>query len=365
MIPPLTPWAQRPRLPAEWERQAAVQLTWPHDRDGLWGDQLPAVEGCFVAMASAIAAHQPVLVVCHDERLRERVDVLLARAGMAAEARRLAVAPSNDIWARDHGPITVLNGDGRPLIQDFAFNGWGQRYRADRDDVITQHLVQQGVFGESRFRRVEWVLEGGAIDADGAGTLLTTTRCLLNDNRNPGATRAQVEQQLIARLGASRVLWLERGGLTGDDTDGHVDMLARFVDPETIVYQACDDPDDADYPELQAMLSALRGFTTLRGGGYRLVPLPWPAIKRDEQGMRLPASYANFLIINGAVLVPQYQDPADDRARAVLGELFPDREIIGIPAVPLIQQHGSVHCATMQLPAGVTVVAPDPAGHAA
>lgn len=333
----------------------AVQLTWPHDRDGLWGDQLPAVEGCFVAMATAIAAYQTVLVVCHDEPLREQVATQLARAGVPSERRILAVAPSNDIWARDHGPITVLNGNGGALLQDFAFNGWGQRFRADLDDVITQRLVAQGLFGASRFRRVEWVLEGGAIEADGAGTLLTTARCLLNDNRNPGATRAQVEQQLIARLGASRILWLEHGGLTGDDTDGHVDMLARFADPETIVYQACDDPEDPDFPELQAMAEALRGFSTLRGHGYRLVPLPWPAVKHDEQGQRLPASYANFLIINGAVLVPQYQDPADARAKTVLAELFPDREVVGIPALPLIRQHGSVHCATMQLPAAVTL----------
>ncbi len=357
MIRPLSPWAQRPRLPAEWERQAAVQLTWPHDTEGLWGDQFPVVEGCFVAMATAIAANQPLLVVCHDEALRDRVDRLLERAGVAADVRNLAVAPSNDIWARDHGPITILQGDGRPLIQDFAFNGWGQRFRADRDDVITQHLVQQGLFGDTAFRRVEWVLEGGSIDTDGAGTILTTERCLLNDNRNPGATREQVEQQLCARLGASRVFWLRHGALTGDDTDSHVDMLARFTDPETITYTACPDPDDEDYAELQAMEQELRQFRTLRGTPYRLVPLPWPGIKRDEEGQRMPASYANFLVINGAVLVPQYQDPADEQALAVLGALFPDREIIGIPALPLIHQHGSVHCATMQLPAGVQLSA--------
>ena len=293
-----------------------------------------------------------LLVVCRDPAHRQHVRLLLSGAGVALEAVSLVLAPSNDSWARDHGPITILE-DGAPHLMSFRFNGWGNKYPADLDAAITGKLHEAGAFGATPLERADLVLEGGSIDSDGQGTLLTTSRCLLSRHRNSGASRVAMEQALGKLLGARRVLWLEHGMLVGDDTDGHVDMLARFCATDTIAYTACETPDDEHFHELQAMAGELAGLRTGRGEPYRLVPLPLPGPKRDDEGRRLPASYANFLVINGAVLVPVYGDAADNVALQCLGDCFPDRALVAIPALPLIRQYGSLHCVTMQLPAGV------------
>lgn len=339
-------------LPAEWARQDAVLLTWPHPRSD-WRPWLAEVEATFVAMARAITERERLIVSCFDRDHRVHVDGVLRGAGVPPERVALFIAPSNDVWVRDHGPITVVADDGVPRLLDFRFNGWGRKYPHDLDNAITQTLHQAGAFGETRIEPVDLILEGGSIESDGEGTLLTTTHCLLSPERNPTYDCRGLEAAFARQFGIRRVLWLKHGHLSGDDTDGHIDTLARFCDPRTIAYVACDDPSDSDYDELAAMAAQLRSFQTADGRPYRLIPLPLPSPKYDAEGERLPATYANFLIINGAVLVPTYDDPADAVALERLAECFPDRELVAIDALPLIRQYGSIHCATMQLPAGV------------
>jgi len=337
-------------LPPEWAPQSAVQLTWPHAASD-WAPILNDVEPVFVAIAAAVARFEPVVIACHDAAVRAHVADLLRAARVAETRTRLYIAPANDTWARDHGPITVLCRDEATLL-DFGFNGWGGKYPHALDDRITRVLHAQGAFGDTPIERADLILEGGSIEVDGQGTLLTTERCLLAPTRNPHYTRAQIEKTLAELLGITRFLWLKNGYLAGDDTDSHIDTLARLCDPDTIAYVSCDDPDDEHYTELKAMEAELVAFRTARGTPYRLVPLPWPQPKLDADGTRLPATYANFLIVNGAVLVPTYRDPADAMAIERLRGCFPGREIIGIDCLPLIWQHGSLHCVTMQLPAG-------------
>lgn len=337
------------RLPAEWEPQSAVQLTWPHPHSD-WRPWLSMVEPVFVDIARAVTARECLIVSCYDQAHQDHVRGLLDAAGVPQGRVSLYLVPSNDTWARDHGPIGVVE-DGRPLLLDFRFNGWGDKYAAELDDRITSRLHTLGAYGDASRRPVEFVLEGGSIDSDGAGTLLTTSACLLSPRRNPAYDRAHVSELLRGQFGLTRVLWLDHGHLLGDDTDSHIDTLARFCDPRTIAYAACDDPDDVHYADLTAMAAELAALRTAAGEPYRLVPLPIPAAHFDDDGRRLPATYANFLIINGAVLVPTYRDPNDALALARLADCFPEREIVAIDCLPLVYQYGSLHCVTMQIAA--------------
>lgn len=312
------------RWPAEWEPQDAVLLVWPHAASD-WAPRLEAARSVFSHIHAAVSRFQRVILVRPDA-----FDL-----------------PSNDTWARDFGPITVEE-NRRPVLLDFTFNGWGGKFEARLDNRITRELHCRGAFGDTPLRSVDLVLEGGSIETDGEGTLLTTSACLLNPNRNPHLNKQQIEQTLTETLGVHTFLWLEHGALEGDDTDAHIDTLARLCPDRTIVYTACDDPADPHYASLKAMERELQAFA-----GYRLLPLPWPSAKYDDAGNRLPATYANWLVINGAVLVPTYNDPADGAALETVGKAFPGREIIGIDCSVLIQQHGSLHCVTMQLPKGV------------
>jgi len=333
------------RLPAEWEPQAGVLLTWPHAATG-FGPWLSEVEPVFVAMATAIVRFERVLVACHDNEVANRVRVLLS--ALPPNRLELAVTGSDDVWARDHGPITVeRDGDLVPL--DFIFNGWGGKFEADLDDVIPTRL---SAYWSERAEALALVLEGGAIESDGRGTLLTTRSVMGNPNRNPGLTRDAIDAALVALLGVKRIVYLEHGHLEGDDTDGHVDTIVRLVDESTIAYVKCDDPSDSHFQSFAALETELRRLLAVDGRPYRLVPLPWPQAVHDDDGRRLPATYANFLIINGAVLVPTYRDPADAEALRRLAAVFPGREMIAIDCTPLIYQYGSLHCATMQLPVG-------------
>jgi len=341
----------RPFLPPEWSPQSAVMLTWPHTGSD-WAPMLEEVEPVFVDIARAVTRFEGLIIACHDQAVLDHVQRLMGRAGVPAQRYHLHIAPANDTWARDHGPITVLC-QGEATLLDFEFNGWGGKFSSDLDNRITRALHAHGAFGDAPLEAVRLILEGGSIEVDGSGTLLTTERCLLAPTRNPALTRSDIEHQLSERLGITRFLWLQNGYLAGDDTDSHIDTLARLCDAETIAYVACMDPTDEHYDELKAMESELQAFRTPRGSPYRLVPLPWPAPKFDADGARLPATYANFLILNGAVLVPTYRDPADTEALARLQTCFPDREMIGIDCLPLIVQHGSLHCVTMQIPAEV------------
>jgi len=336
------------RLPAEWEAQDGVLLAWPH-ADSDWQDCLDQVEPVFCNIVSQISRFEQVVLVAPEP---EGVRAQLRAAGAQLERVRIYPIPANDTWARDFGPITVEE-DGNLRLLDFGFNGWGLKFASNHDNQISGRLHGAGVFGKAPRDIIGLILEGGAIESDGAGTLLTTAECLLNPNRNPHLSRAEIEAKLLELFGLQRILWLENGYLAGDDTDSHVDTLARLCPDDTILYVRCDDPADEHYPALCAMEAELQQFRSASGAPYRLLPLPWPQATFDEEGQRLPATYANYLVINGAVLVPTYQDPSDAEALAVIGQAFPNRVIIGIDCLPLILQHGSLHCVTMQLPQGV------------
>lgn len=339
----------RPYLPPEWADQAGVMLTWPHDR-GDWGPHLAEVERVFVQMATAITRYESCLIVCRDEAHRKSIQSQLT--ALPVDRLVFGIVESNDIWARDHGPLTVMC-QHEPLLLNFRFNGWGGKYDAALDNTIVPSLYHQGCFGDTAIEDVDLVFEGGAIEVDGSGSFMATRHSVITDTRNPGKDQAAMEKILAERFGIHRFLWLERGGLEGDDTDGHIDTLARFADRETILYCSCDDPHDSHYNELQAMRAELQKFESVTGQRYRLVALPLPAPIFDEDGRRLPATYANFLIINNAVLVPTYNDAKDQPALETFRNVFKDRDIIAIDCLPLIQQYGSLHCATMQLPRGM------------
>ncbi len=332
-------------LPAEWAPQRAVQLTWPRP-DGDFADIFDAVEDTFIRIAVAITRFEDLIVACGDDvdALRQR----LTAAGARTDRLHLYVIPADDVWARDHGPITVFR-DGQPLHLDFVFNGWGGKFDASLDNQVTRALDAQRAW-TAAVESLDFVLEGGGIESDGCGTLLTTERCLLAPTRNPQFDKAQIEARLQHWFGVQRVLWLRHGDLLGDDTDGHIDTVARFCDTQTIAYQACDDADDPHYADLGAMAEELRALRTADGKPYRLVPLPLPQAIVADDGRRLPAGYANFLILNGAVLVPIYADINDETALERLRPCFPDREVIGIDCRALIAQYGSLHCVTMQIP---------------
>lgn len=336
------------RFPAEWEPQDAVLLAWPHAGTD-WAERLTAVESTYTALVTAISHHQTVLLCVADTTIGARARRLLERAGANLTRLRLIEIDYDDTWLRDSGPITLLGTDGKPRFLDFHFTGWGGKFEAGRDDALVAGLAERGVLTAGPVHRVDFALEGGAIETDGDGTLLSTWRCLAE--RHGADARARVTRTLCETLRQERVLWLEHGYLEGDDTDAHIDTLARFAPDHTIVHQACDDPGDPHYAELGAMAAELAALRTPEGEPHRLLPLPWPRPILD-QGRRLAASYANFLIINGAVLMPAYDDPADAAAAAVLAQAFPGRRIVPVPCRPLIWQNGSLHCVTMQLPRG-------------
>jgi agmatine/peptidylarginine deiminase len=263
---------------------------------------------------------------------------------------RFVELPYDDTWLRDSGPVTLKGGDGGFQLTDFRFTGWGGKFGAERDDALIAGLVRAGVFGQAAHRRIDWALEGGGIESDGDGTVLTTWKCL--HQRHPEQSREAMDAILRDSLHAARILWLDHGYLEGDDTDAHIDTLARFAPGGRIVFQACDDAGDPHHAELQRMAAELAALRTADGRPYRLHPLPWAKPILDE-GRRLAASYANYLVINGAVLVPAYGDAADDEAARIIGAAHPGREVVQVPCRPLIWQNGSLHCITMQLPAGL------------
>lgn len=332
------------RLPAEWEPQSFVQFTFPH-RESDWLETYDIVVPCFTEIIATAAKFQPVLVGCHD------VQEVKAHFSQTENIHFIEV-PSNDTWARDHGAITVLEND-EPVLLDFMFTGWGLKFPADKDNLITGQFHKRGLFGQMDRTLVDMVLEGGAIESDGQGTLLTTSECLLSPNRNPTLSKVATTERLKQIFGLRQVLWLDHGYLAGDDTDSHIDTLARICNTNTIAYVQCLATDDEHFEALAAMKKQLQSFKTADGTHYHLVPLPMPDPCFGTDGSRLPATYANFLICNGAVLVPTYGVAQDEQALKILQEIFVDRAVIGINCLPLIEQHGSLHCISMQYPAKV------------
>ena len=310
------------RLPAEWEPQWGVQLTWPHARTD-WAPMLDEITATYEEMAREIRKREELLIVGE---------------------------PSNDTWARDHGFITLVDDEGHARLLDFKFNGWGEKFAAELDNAINRRIYDEGKIKGEYVDCLDFVLEGGSIESDGKGTIFTTTGCLLAPLRNQPMTKAQIEERLKQELHAERILWIDHGNLVGDDTDGHIDTLVRICPDDTLLYMGAGEPYDEQHEELRLMEEQLKSFRTLDGKPYRLMKLPMPKAIIFE-GERLPATYANFLVINGAVLVPTYDQPdLDAEAMRVIGETFPGREIVGIDCRSIIKQHGSLHCCTMQYP---------------
>ena len=333
-------------LPAEWHRQQMVQLTWPHEGTD-WNYMLAEVEACFLEIAKAISKRERVLVVAPDT---DAVGKQLEEAGARMQNITLFQCETNDTWARDHAFITLL-GDNVPHYVDFCFNGWGRKFEASLDNAINGKLYDAGIVKGEYEDCTSLVLEGGSIESDGKGTILTTSQCLLAPHRNQPMERDDIEKCLKRMLHADRVLLLDYGNLIGDDTDGHVDTIARLAPNDTIVYMQCTDKNDAQHDDLAGMERQISELRTAEGKPYRMLALPSPSPIHDEEGERLPATYANFLVINGAVLYPTYAQPENDaKAAEVLKEAFPSLEIVGIDCRALIKQHGSLHCVTMQYP---------------
>ncbi|HET7844531.1 MAG TPA: agmatine deiminase family protein [Xanthomonadales bacterium] len=342
------------RLPAEWEPQDGVLLAWPHAGTD-WRGNLADVEQTYAALVAAISRFERALVCVAGAEVRERAQALLQAADAKSDRVSFVAIDYDDTWLRDSGPISLAGGARRFRLVDFRFTGWGGKFEASRDDALVATLHHAGLFGDAEHVRADWALEGGAIESDGEGTILTTWQCL--NHRHPHLDRDQLRTTLAGHLGAKRVLILEHGHLEGDDTDAHIDTLARFASPTCIVYQGCDDPTDSHFDELGRMADELRSLRRADGEPYELVALPWARPVHASDGRRLAASYANFLIVNGAVLMPAYGDAADGAAAKALAGAFAGREIVPVPCRPLIEQNGSLHCVTMQLPRGVLHVA--------
>ena len=346
-------------LPAEWARQSGVQLTWPH-KETDWAPILKEVTECYVHMALEISLRERLIIVTPEPESVERLlgERLPKRALKNVSLCRIG---TNDTWARDHGFITLQTNMGH-LLLDFQFNGWGRKFPAELDNQICRSMMEQEVLNGQYEDHLDFVLEGGSIESDGQGTILTTSQCLLAPNRNQPLTKDEIEERLKRYLRAERILWLDHGYLAGDDTDSHIDTLARLCPGDTIAYVQCQDEDDEHYEELRRMEEQIQTFRTLDGRPYRLIPLPMAKAVYEEvenegdgkmRGQRLPATYANFLVINGAVLMPTYRDAErDELARRQLQLAFPRHEIVPIDCRILIEQHGSLHCCTMQFPQG-------------
>ncbi len=332
-------------MPAEWERQSAIQLTWPHESTD-WRPYLCEITETFVQLAEAIAERERLIVVSPHPTLTAR----LLRQRLSGEAwshTTISYAPTDDTWARDHGFITLLDGHHKRLL-DFKFNAWGEKFPWAKDNAINARLFFSGAVDGTYVNHNEFVLEGGSIESDGCGTVMTTSSCLLAPHRNEPMSRADIEERLKRWLGAESILWVDHGHLTGDDTDGHIDTIARFAPHHIIIYVSCDDPTDPQHDDFRQLEKQLATFRTLGGKPYKLIALPMPDAIYDD-GQRLPATYANFVVLNGTVIVPTYGQPRHDRAAMeAIGSAFPDREIVGIDATTVIRQHGSLHCLTMQ-----------------
>lgn len=341
------------RLPAEFEAQAFVQLTWPH-RNTDWAYIFDDVVDCYCNMAREISKREPLLIVAQHPN--EVVEALTSR-NIPTQNIRMFSCKTNDTWARDHGFITCVHNE-QKILMDFQFNGWGMKFASNFDNQINKNLYDADAVEGIYTNCLDFVLEGGSIESDGNGTLMTTSPCLLAPNRNDVMNKAEIEIQLCQFFNAERVLWLNHSWLAGDDTDGHIDTVARFCSEDTIAYVQCLDINDEHYQELKAMEDELKEFTQKDGNPYNLIPLPMPkAIYADDEFddngkiQRLPATYANFLIMNNSVLMPTYNQPEIDQfAINQLKIAFPDREIVGIDCCVLIKQHGSLHCCTMQYP---------------
>ena len=343
-------------LPSEWHTQRFVQLTWPHKYTD-WAPYLQEITATMTEMAHAITRFEPLVIASQEPDLTRET---LAKKLSAEQMNMVTImaCPTNDTWARDHGGISLINSDSddssseehATRILDFRFNGWGEKFGASLDNLITRKLHKEGILHGELIDCDDFVLEGGSIESDGKGTVFTTSQCLLAPQRNQPMDKDDIERELKHRLHADRIIWLNHGNLIGDDTDGHIDTIVRICPNDTLLYIKSTDADDEQHEDFTALEEELQALRTADGKPYRLMALPMTRPCYYD-GERLPATYANFLVINGAVLVPTYSQPDLDReACRIIGEAFPGREIIPIDSQIIIRQHGSIHCLTMQYP---------------
>ena len=334
--------------PAEWAPHRACWLAWPSDAS-LWRENLKPAQASFVELCRAIADVDPKTEKPRGEALEVLVptpeDADAATRALAGLNARLHLIPFGDIWLRDTAPIFLVGPEGRATVR-FAFNGWGGRYVLDHDDEVATAIAHRAQLPEFGY---PWVLEGGSVEVDGEGTVLTTRQCLLNPNRNPGANEKQVEEWLKSALGAKRVLWLDEG-LRNDHTDGHIDTLARFVRPGAVVCMQASSRQDPNADVLEEIARALEGMHDARGRKLEVLRIPSPGLIQDDEGRVMPASYVNYYLGNRAVVVPGYGSPADAAAVAALGKLFPHRRTAGVPARAILSGGGAFHCITQQEP---------------
>ena len=330
------------RFPAEWEHSDAILISWPHENTD-WQYILEKVTKCYVDIVCAITEFMPMIIVtpCIDIVKNSLPDDVLGKV-------LIYQVPTNDTWARDFGPITMLDKAGKPTILDFKFNAWGLKFAADKDNLITHNLISQKAFNYNYQNHLGFVLEGGSIETDGKGLLLTTSECLLSLNRNGDKTKDEIELYLKSALNIKKVLWLDHGYLAGDDTDSHIDTLARLAPNNTIIYVKCDNPEDEHFDELYKMENQLKQMTDLSDNHFNLVPLPLPdPIFEDRE--RLPATYANYLVTEKAVFIPIYGQEKDSIAVKQIQKVYKDKKCVTVDCNALICQHGSLHCVTMQV----------------
>ena len=333
------------RFPAEWENEGFILVSWPHELTD-WNYMLPEVRKCYIDMISVISTYQKVVVVAPSSAtVKEHLS-----NGYDPSRIFFVDLPTNDTWIRDYGALTIVDHLNNPTCLDFCFNGWGMKFAACQDNLVTSRMKTSGLITAPLINCRDFVLEGGGIESDGNGILMTTAECQLSPNRNAVLSRQEIERKLLDYFGASKLLWVNHGYLAGDDTDSHIDTLARFTPNGGIVFTGCDDPTDEHYKELSAMKAEIMNFTNLDGLPFNLFELPLPDPIYDEDGQRLPATYANFLALPQAVIMPTYRQPRkDELAKQILSVAF-ELPVVGVDCTALIQQHGSLHCATMQIP---------------
>ncbi len=328
-------------LPPEWQKQRAVLMSFPHKNTD-WNSNLKSALVPFIRIAQAIAYKTPVYIICDN---KEEISSLFC----STRNMSFIEIPTNDTWIRDYGYISIIE-NGEVKLLDFTFDGWGGKFEASLDNEVNRVLYKKGYMGTAPLESIDFVLEGGSIESDGEGTILTTSKCLCNPNRNGGLSKEEVEKRLAEYLGAKRVLWLDYGYLAGDDTDSHIDTLARFVSKDTIIYVQCNNESDEHFEELKKMEKQLKSFRTLNDEPYKLIALPMPTAKFDKDGNRLPATYANFLITDGALIYPTYSVDEDKIVYKIFKDFFVNKEIIPVECSRLIEEGGSLHCSTMQIP---------------
>ena len=343
-----TPASLGYRMPAEWELHSGTWLTWPHNLETWPGKDIKQVEAEFQTIIHQLAIDEPVHILVNDQKMERSVETNLGKQGVNMVNIVLHDIPTNDSWIRDYGPNFIVKDNGKVALNDWGFDSWGRKYKWELDDLAGTVIAEES---KSYHFKPGIVLEGGAIDVNGLGTCMTTESCILNPNRNGGIKRREMEKFFKDYLGVSKILWLN-GAVEGDDTDGHIDNLARFVNPRTIVCAVEEDEFDTNYSLLKNNYNRLKNTTDQNDNPLEIVSIPMPGYVGNREN-RLPASYANFYIANKSVLVPVYNHPNDKRALTILEPLFPDRKIIPIPCNTLIWGLGGVHCLTQQQPAGV------------